>query len=111
MTRPGLAARMRGMEYLAVLWSHGNSIDPIELFSELDDSRSEVRKVEIFPDGRAGYADATTEFGGTGLGIVPVPSLLEISIDPQFVARVISVAEFEEVWSRALDGDSWRPPA
>jgi hypothetical protein len=42
---------------------------PVVLYSELDDNRFEVRKVEVFRDGRLGYADAVRSSGGTGLGL------------------------------------------
>jgi hypothetical protein len=90
------------MEYITVTWLHENLIDPAELFSELDDSRYEVRKVEVFPDGRLGYADSEHESWATGLSIEALPSIGEISADPQFVARVIIASEFEQIWDRAV---------
>lgn len=47
----------KDVEYLKVRWFHENSDEPVVLMSELDASRYEVRKVEIFADGRIGYAD------------------------------------------------------
>jgi hypothetical protein len=68
----------------------------------LDDQRWEVRKVEVFREGRMGYADAEREFGGAGLGLVPMPLLAEIAADPQFEPVEITRLEFESVWSEAI---------
>lgn len=89
------------MNYLKVQWKHASPNDPILLYSELDDARWEVRKVEVFPDGRMGYAGSNSAFGGTRLGKVPVPSLAEIAADPEFAPAVISRAEFEAIWDNA----------
>jgi hypothetical protein len=96
------AVRIPRMKYMAVTWLHENSIDPIELFSELDVSRYEVRKVEVFSDGRLGYADSEHESLDTRISIEAVPSIEEILADPQFEARAISSNEFEQIWSRAV---------
>lgn len=74
------------------------------LYSELDDNRFEVRKVEVFRDGHLGYADAERSSGGTGLGLVATPSLEEIAQDPQFEPVEIEQAEFEAVWERSGAG-------
>jgi hypothetical protein len=89
------------MQYLRVLWLHAFEDEPIDLLSELDDDRMEVRKVEIFRGGQRGRASAIHEDEGTMLGTEPVPSLQEINEDPQFRAREIDSAEFELEWSRA----------
>ena len=70
------------------------------LYSELDDRRFEVRKVEVYRDGHAGYASASEEVGGTMLGLVPIPKLDEIADDPAFEPVEINAVEFEEVWSK-----------
>ena len=72
------------------------------LYSELDDQRWERRKIEMFRDGRMGYADAEREFGGSALGLEPAPSLAEIAGDPQFEPVEITRQEFESVWSEAI---------
>jgi len=40
------------MQYLKVRWIHPSQEDPVVLLSELDSDRYEVRKIEIFADGR-----------------------------------------------------------
>jgi hypothetical protein len=89
------------MKYIHVRWAHSNPDYPVDLYSELDDESWETRKVEVYADGRVGFADAHTEFGDTGLGEVPVPPLDEIARDPQFEPREISRAEFEAAWEMA----------
>lgn len=88
------------MKYIAVTWRTNRGY-PIELYSELDDQRYECRKVEVFADGRAEFADAVEQTGDTQLGEVPVPPLADIASDSQFVPREISASEFEAVWQSA----------
>jgi hypothetical protein len=59
-------------------------------------------KVEMFRDGRMGYADAVTEFGGSALGLASVPSLAEVAADPHFEPAEITRLEFESILSEAI---------
>lgn len=88
------------MKYIRVIWRNANSEYPLVLYSELNESGWEIRKVEVYSDGRCGYASETETHGGTFLGIEPVPPLEEIAKDPQFEPSEIKPAEFEEVWAR-----------
>jgi len=87
------------MDYLRVKWIHQFADEPTLIFSELDDARWEVRKVEVFPDGTKGYADSTESTPRTGLGKLPVPTRDEIASDPQFEPEEITRDQFEEVWA------------
>ena len=87
------------MTYIRVTWKHDHRDFPVTLYSELDDQRWEIRKVEVFRDGRMGYASANEAAGGTMLGLVPVPYLSEIARDPEFEPVAITSGEFEEIWS------------
>jgi hypothetical protein len=87
--------------YLKVRWIHDFPDEPVELYSELDDDRYEVRKVEIFPNGRRARADQHTTTGGTYLGQVPVPTPEEIAEDPQFAPTTITPQEFDRTWTSA----------
>jgi hypothetical protein len=93
------------MDYLKVNWDHSSYSfspnRPMLIYSELDDERWEVRKVEIFPDGRMGYADPEVEVGRTGLSELPLPSFEKIAADPASEPGVISKAEFEKIWAKA----------
>lgn len=94
------------MEYIRVKWKHTSSDEPVLLYSELDMDRYELRKVEIYLDGRKGYASATEEKAGTRLGDQPVPPLAEIALDDEFEPVEISKEEFETVWNQRSSGTS-----
>ncbi|MFS8066109.1 MAG: DUF6881 domain-containing protein [Byssovorax sp.] len=40
-----------------VKWKHSNPDEPSLLYSELDEQRMQHRKIDIYPDGRWGFAD------------------------------------------------------
>ena len=85
--------------YVRIRWQHSSPADPVELWSELDQNREEVRKVEIWADGRVGYASRDREAGETRLGERAVPPLNEIAADAQFYPKTITRSEFEECWA------------
>ena len=85
-------------EIIDVQWRHRSDADPTRLVSELDEQRTEIRKLEFFEDGRVGYAWADHTAHGTELGLVPVPPLAEINADPEFVGTSITAAEFDALW-------------
>ncbi len=91
--------------YIRVAWKHERPEDPITLYSELDEERWEVRKVEVFRDGRATSADGKGSTGPTSLGDQPVPSVEDIAKSAEFEATQISRREFEEIWDKTLDSD------
>lgn len=88
------------MKYIRVKWNHKHHDEPVLLYSELDTERWEKRKVEVFRDGRCGYASASESGGSTRLGEEPIPALTEIASDPQFEPVEITQQEFEEVWAK-----------
>ena len=89
--------------YIYSKW-HNNPVgSPSELYSELDAQRYEIRKVEIFNDGKIGYASKTDTAHGTRLGIIPVPSITEIEAQGGFDINEISKNEFEEKWRKATE--------
>jgi hypothetical protein len=89
------------MIYILVKWIHELNDEPVLLFSELDDKRWERRKVEVYADGRMGYASEEERLGNAGLGKVSVPPLAEIASDPQFDPTDISRMDFERIWVEA----------
>jgi hypothetical protein len=90
------------MEYLKARWLHANVDDPVWLFSEIGPDRYEIRKVEVWEDGRTGWADANEAHGSTMLGTDSVPPICEIATNPEFEAMLISRRNFERVWSERL---------
>jgi hypothetical protein len=60
-----------------------------------------VRKVEIYANGKMGYASRTASEGGSRLSNEPLPSIKEIAQDPQFYPCEIDEMEFEKVWVQA----------
>jgi len=89
------------VNYLKVRWLHDFDDEPVLLYSELANDRSEVRKVEVFPDGSYGYAYDEKAKGPTQLSDTTIPSKDEIAKDLQFVPETITKEEFEEVWVKA----------
>jgi len=94
------------MNYLKVRWLHDFPEEPKLLLSELDVDRYEIRKVELFGDGRLGFASSEASFGGTELGEGPIPMEGQISQDPQFVVERTDLEEFEALWLKATIGHS-----
>src|SRR5262245_38184841 len=86
--------------YIKVEWIHAFVDEPVLLYSEVDAHGWEIRKVEVFADGRVGYASATERAQSTmtELSLEPLPPLDEIASDPQFRPIAITKKEFEEVW-------------
>jgi len=89
------------MKYFQVKWLHKFLDEPILLYSELLEDRSEVRKVEIFSNGEYGYASDDDSKGTTKLSETIWPTEDEIVSEPQFVLCIICQEEFEEVWNKA----------
>ena len=89
------------MKYIKVKWIHSIQSEPVLLYSELDDQRMEVRKVEVFADGSMDFADRMRQKGNARLGKVPVPPLDEIAADSEFEPFEIEQSEFDSVWADA----------
>lgn len=86
--------------YIKVAWKHEHRDEPVLLYSELDGERWEIRKVELFRDGSMAHADEYMA-DGSMLGLIPVPSMVEIASQPEFAPALIARDEFEDIWSRA----------
>ncbi|HTB62609.1 MAG TPA: hypothetical protein VK737_03390 [Opitutales bacterium] len=89
------------MKYIKVKWQHNSPDDPVWIYSELDDQRWEVRKIEIFPDGQYGFASRKQSTLETWLGVIPVPANEEIAKHHEFQLTEISLDEFEVEWTKA----------
>src|SRR5436305_14495714 len=84
-----------------VVWRHESANDPVLLYSELDSERWELRKVEVYADGRMDRADAESRTGSTWLSVEPLPPIEEIRAQEPFEPETISAAEFEAIWQAA----------
>jgi len=92
-----------GMPYIKVRWHHSFPNEPVILYSEMDENRKEVRKVEVYADGSCGYAGNGQELGGASLGLVAIPPLEEIAANPQFEPLEMSKEEFEKIWEHRME--------
>ena len=88
--------------YIHVRWHHGLPDEPVQILSEIE-SGLETRKIEVFRDGRVGFADANREVGGSILSEGIMPSLTEINAQAEFSGEYISEAAFTKLWSRYVD--------
>jgi hypothetical protein len=86
------------MQYFKVNWCHNAPDDPHLIYTEIDDAQWELRKIEVFRNGRKGFADSQEEVGGSMLGMEPWPDLELISSDPEFRIEEITREFFEEEW-------------
>lgn len=90
------------MIYLEVQWIHDFVDEPIFIYSELDNERNEIRKVEIYKNRKKGFASNNTFVNGSHLSETPIPTLEEINKDQQFIASEISRQRFEEIWNNRM---------
>ena len=89
------------MQYLKVDWLHDFLDEPICIYSEIDDERYELRKIEKFRNGHLGFASENIQTGTTFLSEAIFPENEEIALDTQFQICVIYQIEFEELWNIA----------
>lgn len=87
--------------YFGAAWHHSDSEEPVYMWHELSDDRTENRKVEEFRDGVRLRADAEHPDGETALSWEPIPSLEFIDAQDEFTTHSLTQPEFEEVWTSA----------
>jgi len=92
------------MDYVFVTWTQNDRSMPSAVYSEIDAARREVRKVEVFADGRYGFASSAASRPPTQLGLDAVPPLSEIARDRALETRKGTAAEFEAMWQKATRG-------
>jgi hypothetical protein len=91
--------------FVRLQWKHTDPEEAVTLFSELDEERREVRRVEVFADGRIGYANERGSFGRTHLAERPISTLDELAAIPEFEPSEITRAEFDEIFEKALSAE------
>lgn len=92
------------MEYILVEWDHDLDDEPYLIYSELDENRREIRKIEFFRNGIC-FSYGAGRGNEGALAEIPFPKdLREISGgEGERTARVISRQLFEEVWNQAQE--------
>jgi hypothetical protein len=75
------------MEYIYVEWKHSLTDEPIILISEIDENRFETRKIELYSDGKVGFAYEDVEVMNAKLSTEPVPSIEEIATETEFLSK------------------------
>jgi hypothetical protein len=88
------------MTYIDVQWLHSNADYPIRLLSELDDDRREIRKLELYANGRVGHATAISNSGDTMLSTEPLPTIEAINLQKEFDGTEIDGQSFEKLWGQ-----------
>jgi len=88
------------MKYIQMKWKQHDDTYPAIIICEIDERGWELRKVEIWQNGRKGYASAEGEFGGTGLGLEPwlAEELQQLLKDPEFEVAELDPVNFEQIW-------------
>lgn len=91
------------MDYVLVEWTHDLVDEPTQIYSELDESRQEVRKVEFYRDGLCFACGG--EFGRLeALADVPFPEDLRTLNRPgEIEAHTIPRTHFQAVWAQAQE--------
>jgi len=89
-------------KYIKVTWRHNFESEPVMLYSELDENRNELRKVEVYRNGHHDFSDGSRSTGNTRLSKEPIPLILDINQDGQFEASPIQQEEFDAVWKKRL---------
>ncbi len=87
------------MKYIRLKWEHSNPDEPVWIFSEVDASGKELRKIECFRNGFCDVANDTVRSGSAALTTVALPDLKVLTRDPEFEGVEISREEFEQVWN------------
>lgn len=88
--------------YIHIEWIHNNNEYPSHIYSELNEDRYEVRKIDFWKDGSIAFAFGDIEYGDTFLGTQPMPPLADLNgIDEwgeEMKAQEITSEEFENKW-------------
>lgn len=91
------------MKYILLKWFHNLDDEPYKIYSEIDDQRYEMRKIEMYKNGTIYICDEKMINSQIELADVAFPEDLdEINQDGQFFARYISKEEFESIWNKTV---------
>ena len=95
------------MNYLRVRCYSQPPDMPVLIYSELDKDRFEIRKVEIFANGRMAFAPGGND-ADTWLADMPLPATADLSRNSEFSATGIEAGDFDVVWRMALAQERWQ---
>lgn len=92
------------MTYVLVEWTHDEEDEPYQIYSELDESRRETRKVEFYKNGLI-FSYGAERGNFDALEKAPFPEdLRSIGLEtPEKTAKSISPAHFFEIWNQAQE--------
>ncbi len=82
-----------------VVWHHSVAEDPVDLYSEIVDGW-EKRKIEVYADGHAGFAEPGRNSLGTLLAEDIMPDMEMINAQAEFSGRYITREVFEQLWAK-----------
>lgn len=103
------------MNYICVDWlwyrfqkkykSNTSLVRPVRIYTEINETREEVRKVEVFLGGAIGFASDTTNYcevegATTELSDQSFPELTIVDANTEFLIHEISKENFEKIWRR-----------
>ncbi len=94
--------RTKSRRYQKVRWVHDRRDEPVALFSEIDNTNREIRRVEQFIDGRMQLAGPGVQTGTTRVADDAILQLDQINSKPVFGGWRISASQFEEAWNQAM---------
>ena len=90
------------MEYIQLEWFHDMKTEPYIIYSEINDMRYEVRKIEVFKDGT--YIKCSEEMVDSKIELADIPfpaDLNEINSDKQFCAKYhFFTKEWWQIWKK-----------
>lgn len=95
------------MQYVLIEWEHDLDDEPYQIYSELDDSRKELRKVEFYRNGIC-FSYGAERGNVNALAQKPFPAdLREIERRAEegetITARSIPASFFYEIWNQAQE--------
>jgi uncharacterized protein DUF6881 len=85
-----------------VVWHHASPDDPVLLYHDVGGGLWELRKVEVYADGRMDVADAESQTGTTWLSDQALMPLQEIRAQREFESEAVSATEFDAIWNAAM---------
>ncbi|GAB4019863.1 DUF6881 domain-containing protein [Spirosoma koreense] len=93
------------MRYIQVDWIHNYPDDPTQLYSEVGEDGYEIRRIDIYRDGRIERVSEDTQDEYNFLNPQVYPSLEELNSKDEWdevKAQEIIKDDFETIWANGL---------